>query len=859
MPSTSVSTASSAAWTRHRPAAAATGHLPRPRLTTLLDDTVARHRVCVVAAPGGYGKTSAVGDWARTHAGRVAWLSLSPFDSEPRRLATGIVAALQSVARTVDGEDAVDLLALDPDGRAPAETFHAMGQALDLLEEPLVLVVDDAHRAAGSLAEGLLGALVDSGPEQLRLVLVGRPSLEVALSRQLLAHPDARIGAPSLAFDSREVIALQAVTRGALPPRTVLDETGGWPIAVRLVLMGGHRPTGEHGDDLLHHYVRDHILDALPGDLRRFVLLTASCGDVSADLAAAVSGRPDAGALLDECIRLGLFVERFDTGRRTAYRWHPVFARQCRAILRAQDPVRLDEVHRLAALHLQDDDPLGAIAHWIDAGAFEHAVSTALARWLGIVVGPDASALDRLCASLPPPYADDPRILLIRACAQDVIGEHQVATMLFAQAEARAAAGDTPPTGYDLLLALSHLFLLDDRADIAEASATVLGQASRLPSSFGRDRAATFYLLGWAQMRLRRDPRLLIELLGVALREAEAAGDVDLVVRTRNHLALSSAWAGRLAEARRQLLVLADEAPDGSTPWTYYAGGSAALAAGFVAYWSDDLAEAELQFFRTIRGGSGPESLGGIARFLLCLTAAASGEASAMRRAAVELEAIPRSESYGWSWPAFRQTAVAALEEARGHRDRAVAIARRAAPASTTLPFVCVVLAGILQRAGDLPAASRTLREGLRHQADISYLRVAALSTAALAHRDDGDARRCHELCEEALDLAVAEGVRRSFRTQDPALRRLLTEHVAWGTRHEEFVAGCFVPRGPRSVLDTLSERERAVLEQLRTTRTALEIAGVLGVSINTVKSHQRAIYRKLGVASRREAIRLLS
>ena len=66
----------------------------------------------------------------------------------------------------------------------------------------------------------------------------------------------------------------------------------------------------------------------------------------------------------------------------------------------------------------------------------------------------------------------------------------------------------------------------------------------------------------------------------------------------------------------------------------------------------------------------------------------------------------------------------------------------------------------------------------------------------------------------------------------------------------------CLRPKTGTSQLAALSVRERDVFEQLRTTLTTTEIASRLGVSVNTVKTHQRAIYRKLGVSSRREALR---
>jgi LuxR family maltose regulon positive regulatory protein len=87
-------------------------------------------------------------------------------------------------------------------------------------------------------------------------------------------------------------------------------------------------------------------------------------------------------------------------------------------------------------------------------------------------------------------------------------------------------------------------------------------------------------------------------------------------------------------------------------------------------------------------------------------------------------------------------------------------------------------------------------------------------------------------------------------------VRKLLQEHVHFGTQFEDFIGRCLAVDAAGSLVDSLSERERDVFRQLQTARTLLEIAGELRVSVNTVKTHQRAIYRKLGVSSRREAVR---
>lgn len=100
------------------------------------------------------------------------------------------------------------------------------------------------------------------------------------------------------------------------------------------------------------------------------------------------------------------------------------------------------------------------------------------------------------------------------------------------------------------------------------------------------------------------------------------------------------------------------------------------------------------------------------------------------------------------------------------------------------------------------------------------------------------------------------ENIRLPFGPRETAVRKLLGEHVHFGTQFEDFIGRCLATDTAGSLVDALSERERDVFQQLQTARTLQEIARELAVSINTVKTHQRAIYRKLGVSSRREAVR---
>nr|WP_240921385.1 helix-turn-helix transcriptional regulator [Microbacterium excoecariae] len=93
--------------------------------------------------------------------------------------------------------------------------------------------------------------------------------------------------------------------------------------------------------------------------------------------------------------------------------------------------------------------------------------------------------------------------------------------------------------------------------------------------------------------------------------------------------------------------------------------------------------------------------------------------------------------------------------------------------------------------------------------------------------------------------------------SREVGIRRVLEEQVHRGTRFEAVIGRAIAAAAGRSAAaDALSDRERDVFRHLQTAQSLAEIATSLGLSVNTVKTHQRSIYRKLGVSSRREAVR---
>jgi LuxR family maltose regulon positive regulatory protein len=161
------------------------------------------------------------------------------------------------------------------------------------------------------------------------------------------------------------------------------------------------------------------------------------------------------------------------------------------------------------------------------------------------------------------------------------------------------------------------------------------------------------------------------------------------------------------------------------------------------------------------------------------------------------------------------------------------------------------------------PAAGAALRAGIPAADHPRGKTEVALLDTLLASASKDETTALDRL-EDALAAAAPWSLRRTFLTGEAELRDLLTRRVERGTIAPVFALDLLERMtGPlsvtgqprRALVDPLTEREQTVLRYLTSTLTTAEIAAELYVSINTVKTHQRTLYRKLAVASRRAAV----
>ncbi len=358
----------------------------RPRLRERFEVAV-RHSVALVAAPAGYGKSTAVAQWARARERLPAWWSLEPSDAPPERFAPLLVAA----AAYGWGLDVAA-----PEGSEPADHVAALLDALERdPEADRVLVLDDVHELGPAAAAfELLRALLDHLPAGVAVLLVSRVDPDLPLARWHLEGRLDRVGADDLRFREGEAAELLAALGVSLRPalvRTLVQRTEGWGAGLHLAGLGlrGRAPdavadfverfTGT--DPYVLAYLAEEVLQRLPSELQDFLLRVSVADVLDVPTAVALGGRLDAAGLLAEAERAHLFLYPVDADGRTV-RFHASFRELLRRRLEEADP-RLAADLRARARGWRGDvetltDREREVLRWLTTGATNEAIAAHL-------------------------------------------------------------------------------------------------------------------------------------------------------------------------------------------------------------------------------------------------------------------------------------------------------------------------------------------------------------------------------------------------------------------------------------------------------------------------------------------------
>nr|BBH86468.1 hypothetical protein KTC_12190 [Thermosporothrix sp. COM3] len=364
-------------------------HLPvmairRERLHTRLD-AAESHRLTLVSASAGWGKTTLLSAWAAQAPERVAWLSLDELDNDPVRFWLSVLAALRTRLPAIGKHTQMMLNAQQP----PALTTIIMTLLHDLetLAEPLFLLLDDYHHITEQSIHDTMLFLLEHLPPHLHLILVSRIDPPFALSRLRLHGQLLELRDADVRFHEDEAASFLSQTMGltleANDVHLLVRRTAGWVAGLQLAAFsiqhyedrsefiraftGGHRS--------LLDYVQEEILTGLPPALHDFLLQTSLLKSITAPLCQAVTHETRSQELLEAIERANLFVVPLDRERRW-YRIHDLFREALQRRLKATQPELVPLLHQRAARWYEEQGARQeAIAHALDGADYDYAIA----------------------------------------------------------------------------------------------------------------------------------------------------------------------------------------------------------------------------------------------------------------------------------------------------------------------------------------------------------------------------------------------------------------------------------------------------------------------------------------------------
>jgi LuxR family transcriptional regulator, maltose regulon positive regulatory protein len=861
----------------------------RQRLLGLLDKG-AKGPLTLLAAPAGYGKTLLLTSWATGAGppGPVAWVRIGPGDQHPPQFWSQVLAALR-------GSDAVAqdglLAGLEPQAEIGDGFLRAVVGGLLELDRPVVLILDDLHEAAGPEVTGQLRFLLRHAPSQLRLVVASRADPPLALHRLRVDGQLTELREADLAFSLEEAAVLLAdhgVELSGTELETLWRRTEGWAAGLRLAALSlrEHPQPGRFvadlaGDDrAIAGYLVEEVLAAQPPELRSFLLRTCVADRLCGDLADALTGGTDGARVLARLEREHVFTSAAGPTR-AWYRYHPLFAELLRAELHYGHAAELPGLHRRAAAwHADAGQPVPAVRHALAAGDVDQAARLLTTDWAPLLADGQAATLGELVARLPGERVRaSPELAVVAALSRLALGELEEADAWLGVAAAAEPPFAGPATGAGAAMRLARLYRARLAGEVADAGPAARGllapDALLTMERSGADddqRTLAHALLGSTQLWSGQLEEAAANLER-ARDDADRSGRQVVRVAAIANLALLEAVRGRLGRAG-ELARLASEGARGVAWSASPQLACAQLATAVCAYHRDDLAAASAALDRATRAAlPGDRPLRLAAAVLGGWMAAASGrdQADAALRHLDGAIAATGGRPTRLLAPATR-AARARLLATAGDEEAALAAldhSGRPRPAVET-----VVLARLQLTQGDPTAAVHTLAPLLAGEPGrpplAPPLAIEASLVEAVANQELADHTAAVGALRRALDLAAPESYRRVFVEGGTPVRLLLADHLNWDSTHHPLVGAVLErlraaepagpagggPAAPAALVVPLSEREQVVLRYLSSRLSAGEIADELYVSLNTVKTHIKSIYRKLDTNRRWDAVK---
>lgn len=850
-------------------------YLRRPRLLQMLDRSDACPFV-LVSAPAGTGKTALVADWvaAGGEQDRTAWIT---FEGVDVAFWPGLLGCLESLGVAVS-PDAVTGVEDPLDRRVRRTVADAVGAH----PARLTVVVDGYELLSADVAEDLDFLLRHSGA-RLRLVMATRADPVLPLYRYRLDDMVVEVRMSDLAFTDEEAgeLILRAgvnLTQGSV--KALNARTKGWAAGLRFgaqLLRLRHDPddavaeiVGDTGN--IAEYLVGEVLAAQSQDVRALLLATSVPDTIQPGLAELLGG-PTAERTLSFLTRDNVLIESI-AGRAGCYRYNPLFRDLLRAVLAYESPDEMRRLQRTAAeWYARDGQVTAAVSHFVAIEAWEEAAAEVVEDLAvgQLLLDDGTSSLTRSLRSIPSEL-EDPASTVVRATL--ALGAGDTTSFTNELAQVRTESGER--SGSHLWATNVSVRVLEavgaqasedpsEAMSFATAAEQALDEPDRGPKGSSRPELIALVILSKGIAALRQGRLAAADAMfksGVAA--AAAAGSEAVLVECLGYQAVIACCRGKLSRAAK----LGARAIDAAERSGVTADRSAAarVALGWVEMERYDLrlAADHIQSVERLDlplRDPVPHALLAMVRARLQM--AHGDRLGALNR--LEQAAAGIMDEHGWLGRQLR-IELAHVRVAAGEPAAVAEIEGLDDEPETAL------VVGLAQlQVGDPNAADAAMSTVLSKRSP-APIQVSGWLVECARRLHDGASVRAHAALQRALTLASQERVRRPFHEAPSAVRQLLMRDQQLSAEHAwlfEISMGpsrrlsvrkpalAAVAASPSElVVEELTEKEQEVLGHLAELLTTEEIASVMYISVNTIRTHVRNILRKLGVTRRNDAVR---
>jgi LuxR family maltose regulon positive regulatory protein len=840
----------------------ARGLLERGDLFELLDRAVTG-RVTVISAPPGSGKTTLLRTWAGRSANQraVTFVSVERDEQDPQRFWSSVLNAITGPEKrsgapaALHGEQLVE------------EVLSALAD----LDGPLLLI-DDLHELRSAEALRQLEHLLEVLPSSAGVILSSRRDPPIKLHRLRLAGELAELRAGELRFsqdETRELLASSAIALSDAGVAALHERTEGWAAGLRLAVisLSGH-PEPERfvtefsgTNRAIGEYLMAEMLEGQPDDVRRMLLRTSLVDGVNGELADLLAGQSGSEQMLLSLEEANAFVVSLDA-QRTSFRYHQLLADFLRLELRRTSADEIPELHRRAARWFADrGNAVEAVRHTLAAGDWPDAARLLADHLFSLTLDGKEGAIGSLLELFPEGASvDHPDLSLARAATLLAQGRLEEAAnhLALAEAHVQSARPRLAVAVASLRLALARrtgVFTeVREQVDLLDASiAAGAVTGSEL-------RGVALMNLGIVEMwtgRLADAERHLDE--GAELASTIGRPYLEVVCRAHQGFPSRTVSVATARERGCRALTLAE-----SYGWEDRPELAPALGAvAGMAIWMGEFDEGE-HWLRRAWEVAQPRVDPAATVLLHVATGMLYGGRRQHQATLDAFEAAAHAQSLlaGVHALAPRIAGWIASTQARlGMRDQARATLAAFSGPPEQMGAIGNAHAVIALEEGDAGAALAVLRDICDAAFTPSFTLVEAHLLAGIAHLHLDERSLAATAAEAALATAEPDRLLLPFAVTGAAelldaLPHHQTAHGALLNDVVDLLRDASAPSVAEGQGEELSPSELRVLRYLPTNLTRPEIARELYVSVNTVNTHVRSIYSKLGARDRSAAVR---